>query len=392
MFLQYIYKNFIIKSLVFMSETLNFNIFNSLILAGIIQGFVFAFIVFSSKKYKSTSTLFLAAMIFCFSINMSQYILVDTKIISNQQLFSYFHIQWALLTPVCLLFYGISLLNPDKKIKFKEKLFFLPFLIGLLLSVIYKILVAINFQNTILMQLFIISNPFSEFFSILYSQLVLVYLVYRVIKFRKQNQDYKSSTLSSHLYWFLIILICLFLLSFEWLNLMFKTVMYGNTISFYPLWTGMSVLIYWLGHIGIYKYGIQEERKKIRAFSIDNASIIKLKKEKNDNIIQFEKSIIESKRYLETDLSLDKIADEFKLSKTYLSKIINNDLGMGFNEYINSLRVEEAKNNLLNPEFSNYTLISIGLESVFNSKSVFNSVFKKHTGMTPSEFKKKNLS
>ena len=60
-----------------MFNNLNFNIFNSLILAGIIQALVFTFIVITTKKYQAKSTLFLMAMMFCFAINMSQYILMD---------------------------------------------------------------------------------------------------------------------------------------------------------------------------------------------------------------------------------------------------------------------------------------------------------------------------
>jgi AraC-like DNA-binding protein len=49
--------------------------------------------------------------------------------------------------------------------------------------------------------------------------------------------------------------------------------------------------------------------------------------------------------------------------------------------------VEEVKKKLKNPEFDNYSIISIGLESGFNSKSVFYKAFKKHTGKSPSEYR-----
>jgi AraC-like DNA-binding protein len=147
-----------------------------------------------------------------------------------------------------------------------------------------------------------------------------------------------------------------------------------------------------MGYVGIYKFGIIEERKKIRNYSIVNKSTPIISKQKNEHIIALEKIMIEQKKYLDINLSLDFFAEELKISKTYLSRIINSELGINFNDYVNSFRVEEAKQNLLNPEFSNYTLISIGLESGFNSRSAFNSVFKKITGLTPSEFKNKSLS
>jgi len=55
------------------------------------------------------------------------------------------------------------------------------------------------------------------------------------------------------------------------------------------------------------------------------------------------------------------------------------------------LRVEEAKTYLIDNEFANYTLVAIGLEAGFNSKSAFNSSFKKITGKTPSQFKQRHI-
>jgi AraC-like DNA-binding protein len=91
--------------------------------------------------------------------------------------------------------------------------------------------------------------------------------------------------------------------------------------------------------------------------------------------------------FLDSMLTLDKLAEEMKLSKSHLSRIINSELGIGFRDYLNSLRLEEAKLHLLNPEFASYTLVAIGLEAGFNSKTTFNTVFKKITTMTPSEYR-----
>ena len=166
-------------------------------------------------------------------------------------------------------------------------------------------------------------------------------------------------------------------------------------VNFYPLWIGISILTYWLGYIGIYKFGIIEERKNLKKYSKETkASYSIVEKQKSNHIIAFEHLVIDQKQFLDSDLTLDKIADELKLSKSYLSRIINAELETGFVEYVNTLRVEEAKSYLLNPDFSNYTLESIGIEAGFNSKSAFYSSFKKITGLTPSEFKKEteNLS
>ena len=56
------------------------------------------------------------------------------------------------------------------------------------------------------------------------------------------------------------------------------------------------------------------------------------------------------------------------------------------------MKISQAKLLLLNPEYEDYTITSIGLESGFNSKSTFYTVFKKHTGLTPNEYKNKELT
>jgi len=113
-----------------------------------------------------------------------------------------------------------------------------------------------------------------------------------------------------------------------------------------------------------------------------------VEKTKNPHISNLEKLIIDNSRYLDPNLSLESVANEIGLSKSYLSRIINAELQTNFNDYVNSFRVAEAKNLLLNPQFSNYTLVSIGLEAGFNSKTTFNTVFKKQTGLTPSQYRK----
>ena len=94
------------------------------------------------------------------------------------------------------------------------------------------------------------------------------------------------------------------------------------------------------------------------------------------------------KIHLDNNITLESVAEKLNLNKSYLSRLINSELKMNFSDYLNSVRVEEAKSYISNPEFSNYTLVAIGLEAGFNSKSAFNNAFKKFTGLTPSEYRK----
>jgi YesN/AraC family two-component response regulator len=75
------------------------------------------------------------------------------------------------------------------------------------------------------------------------------------------------------------------------------------------------------------------------------------------------------------------------ISSNYLSQIISNN-NISFNDYVNSVRVENVKLKLNDENYSNYTITSIGLESGFNSNASFYRAFRKHTGISPTTFKK----
>jgi YesN/AraC family two-component response regulator len=96
------------------------------------------------------------------------------------------------------------------------------------------------------------------------------------------------------------------------------------------------------------------------------------------------------KPFLKSDLTLPQLAKKINLSTHHLSQLLNQEVNMSFIEFINSYRIKEAQNLLVNPGYSNHTILAISLEVGFNSKTSFNRMFKKYTGMTPSEFIRKN--
>lgn len=69
---------------------------------------------------------------------------------------------------------------------------------------------------------------------------------------------------------------------------------------------------------------------------------------------------------------------------------MNERLNTNFRNYINSYRIEEAKKILINESDKN--ILTICYDVGFNSKSTFNTCFKKYTGKTPSEFRQEYLA
>lgn len=95
------------------------------------------------------------------------------------------------------------------------------------------------------------------------------------------------------------------------------------------------------------------------------------------------------KPYLESNLSLPELAGKLGMSSHHLSRIINEEFGVNFFDFVNQYRIREVKSRISNPDHENLSLFGIALDSGFNSKSAFNRVFKKTTGITPSQYRKK---
>lgn len=373
-----------------MENQLNFTLFNSIILAGICQGIIFGIIVLSSKKFRNRTTIFLATLIVSFSFSNLQYYLYDTNLISYHELTDIIYIPWASLVGPLLLLYALTFIEPERRISFKIKLLFIPFLLIVAYGTVFKIYVASGHTESIIVTAFPIINVAEEVASFVLNQSITFFLLYKIYKIRKEQHEFDIREIRQRHKWLMITLSILMLLEFLWIYLVYEQQEDSNYkfYYYYPLWIGISFMIYWLGHLGIYKFGILEERKKIRKFTLDKPQTFILAKQKNENIITLEKMLSEEKKFLDPNITLESLAEQLNLSKSYLSRIINSELGMSFTDYVNSQRVEEAKTYLVNPEFSNYTLIAIGLEAGFSSKSAFNKTFKKFTGITPSEYQK----
>mgnify|MGYP001797330743 CR=1 FL=1 len=89
------------------------------------------------------------------------------------------------------------------------------------------------------------------------------------------------------------------------------------------------------------------------------------------------------------NLILRDLATELNIPEHQLSQLVNDNLKLGFSNYINNYRVEEAKKMLL--VNNKITIEAIGYEAGFNSKASFFTTFKARTGTTPNQFRKQKL-
>lgn len=89
---------------------------------------------------------------------------------------------------------------------------------------------------------------------------------------------------------------------------------------------------------------------------------------------------------IHTGIKVGDIADKLGISPQYLSKIFKNEVGVTLTDFIMEKRIQAAENMLL---FSDYSPLDIGNYLNFSSHSHFISAFRKHTGMTPRQYRER---
>jgi AraC-like DNA-binding protein len=232
----------------------------------------------------------------------------------------------------------------------------------------------------------------NEIFSVLFCLTFLIIPLVQAYLNRNKKPQYNANYVRPNLDWMYITFVILAILTIYWGYLTYLNLFTDKQgqVSYNIFWVSVAISVYWLGYMGIYKFGILADRKKIRSHGLKTLEIANdSREEKNKHIEALETILVQQKRYLDPSLTLESVAETMQISKSHLSRIISSELGSSFTDYLNAFRVEEAKCYLNNPEFSNYTIVAIGLEAGFNSKSSFFEVFKKEVGMTPSAYKKR---
>lgn len=209
---------------------------------------------------------------------------------------------------------------------------------------------------------------------------------------RKRIKSYFSQTEKIDLRWlkFLLIwaLICYSCISALYIIDSFVNIFSYNTLQTIG-YTIASVFVIILGFYGLRQgelfSGPTREYIINRPQEIGKNSepIVKEEEEFINRLLSFMK---ESKPYLNPEITLGILSSQMKVSADYLSRIINTRLNMNFFDFIAHYRVEEFKLMCKDPSKRNYTLISLAYDCGFNSKATFNRVFKKSTGVTPSEY------
>lgn len=374
--------------------TMTFESFiNYLTIAGVVQGFLFNLVTLFFRKKFGPVVLYLNLVVLFISLNNLQAWLPAMGYGSDHFFIKSMVIPWYLL--IFPSFYNVfrhylGVLNKTRN--------YMPFVVGLfLIEVLIRaavILTSTSAESEALGVRVEAYNVVEEIVNICLC--IFIYLKSAQLVFRRKDWYRKILTFDS-IGWikaFIILGFCIMLL---WCFGLFLRATVGDKISvYYPLRLASSFLLYWIGYQGLYRYNIVQDRILIRkSLEKDLQRLPSRLSESNDRLHEkhrkefnrIREELVQDRKYLDPDLTLEKLAKEQLVSSGHLSRLINLYGNRSFNDFINELRVEQAKVFLSDPQYDPYTIVSIGLECGFNSKSTFYSSFKKFAAMTPSQFR-----
>jgi len=110
--------------------------------------------------------------------------------------------------------------------------------------------------------------------------------------------------------------------------------------------------------------------------------------EKSELIKKLRDHMEEREPFLDSSLSVYDLASQLDIHVRELSLLINHTLNQHFFDFVNHYRISRAMELFRDPENKQLTVLEVLYEVGFNSKSSFNTLFKKQTGLTPTQFRK----
>lgn len=370
-----------------------------LILCG--AAFLLTFIIFvNTNKVNTKANQWFGAFIFCIFLLLLENIFLSTKLLQEDDfVFEFISLSSFTITPIFYLSVSYYV-EPLKKWRTLDYLHF-GFAFLMLTLVVLSHFIDEKAKTEDL-------NPetvanVTLLFNIIFCLQVIPYFVLAYKKIRKHQRTIRllnSSVENMDLKWLKNIIISVFIIALFWvLDIVFylseKSAIFDCVSSLIYLFGIFYITFFWLKQKEIFPYNLAEKEEieiiiEETTLSKDNRKKL-LSDEKLEQLkIELLELLDSKKPFLDDDLSLVKLANLLTISTHLLSYVINKGFDENFYQFINRYRIEEAKKLILDPKMNHLSILGIGFEVGFNSKTVFNTTFKKITGLTPTEFKKQN--
>ncbi len=396
---------------------LDFNFFNIVIFAGVVQGFLFGTVVLTSKAFSGTANKYLALTIISLSFNNLYYWFIDIGLETQFEKISLFYLPWHILFPVFFYLYVYEYVN-EKMRKHIRWLLFIPFIVSSVTHILINIFHNPSHDYPLWIEIFYISEEYLAFIL----ALSIGFLSFKKLKRAKKENAKINIVWLNILLRSGIILCCIWLLVYT-LAIKFSL---GGLKLYYPIWLGISIMFYWIGYRGLYQFKLTRDseainsllkeisKKKIYNPETDNSieegrfkkvkegikvpdSVSKLSRSKSENnelplstvknILKALDNFEQEKLFLEKDLTLNTLAKKLNTNSSYLSKVINTYKHKNFATYLNELRIHHAVYMLHNEDKLHlYTIEAIADIMGYNNGESFSLAFRKITGFYPSHF------
>lgn len=219
--------------------------------------------------------------------------------------------------------------------------------------------------------------PWAMLISFLLGSVYVVWITYNLYQLRLQRKRFKLEILGLGVLFVIAVLVVL-------LGFSIPLITGKLFFTIYAVLIGVAFFIaQW---ILIRSPGITSEVQEAAKAAYTETT---LKQVDKDATLKKLKQIVEyDKLYTNENLNLGMLADQLELTTHQLSELINTQLGKSFSHYIREMRVNDAKQMLMNePKAS---VLSVGLSVGFTTQSNFYTAFKEIAGIAPGQFRKQN--
>lgn len=365
--------------------------FNIIELLGIFVVFLFLFFaayLIIAKTSKKLSNLLLALYLIIIALDFTAYFYPKFITLSYTTEMLRMEVLAGLKAPILYL-YIISVLYDNFKLKIKYALLLVPVIINL--TVLFPVFFNVNLSQQEKFFDNFYTHPealFITFFSYTVGFIFLFAGLYQIKRYQKiVKQNY--SNLNA-------------LINYEWLKQFLYIIIVGTTITFaknfYQLnydnieTTNNFRVLFLLFAIVFASWLFSKALLAPKVFQGIDASLHPIKEKTNKiediRIKSIEQFMQDEEPYLDTSLTLQKLASKLNIPSRELSILINQHKGKHFFDFVNEYRVKKAMEKLRNTSFKKNTIQEIMYDVGFNSKTPFNTAFKKHTNLTPSQYRK----
>lgn len=362
----------------------NYDSWTIVFLIAAVQGFFVAFVLWRWRRGLRQANRLLAALVFLFSVMMVEYVIYWTNHIIHWPHWSNVSVQFPYLYGPILWLY-LRTIYEGKPLRKRDAWFFAPFFVSLLAFAPWY-LADYDTKRAVLRQQ--IQFPWNAVLMRAQFWVRALWMsgfaVWNLVYVLRQPRVGETARWGRWLAWFYIVFVLAYFSYFVLIQFPFF-----NTTWDYHISAVMTAMIYLIAYSGYVQPSVFEGYRWNEPSASPKYRNSGLTPEASRSLLQnLELLMREEKIYHDSEISLDKLASRLEASKHHVSQVINEQLGSSFFDYVNQLRVEEAKKILAETSRSDFHVIEIAYLVGFNNKVSFNAAFKKATGITPTEYRR----